>query len=338
LFLKVSGALGAGLTMSCGRPLAGSRTPVSTETTRRGGVYRVSRTEVLMGTFVSVTALHASRDEAEEAIALAFEEMARLTGVLNRHDRGSAVGLLNATGSLEEAPRSLLQVIRAAGTYTRLSRGSFDISIAPLLDLVRGGRPPERALERAMALVGFDDLELAGRSVRFARPGMGITLDGIAKGYIVDRASAVLARRGIQNHLVDAGGDIRVRGSRENGAPWRVAIRDPQNEDGQVEVVRLRDGAIATSGTYEICYNRERMLCHILDPATGLSPASADSVSVTAPTAMDADAISTTVFVMGPDRGVRLTDSLPRCECLVLSDGDRKRSRRQSSGWRGGVT
>jgi thiamine biosynthesis lipoprotein len=173
---------------------------------------------------------------------------------------------------------------------------------------------------------------------------MGITLDGIAKGYVVDRASGVLTRRGVKDHLINAGGDIRVSGRREGGAPWRVAIRDPRDERRPAEILLLREGAIATSGNYEVCHHRERLCHHIVDPATGSSPGLADSVSVTAPTAMAADAVSTSVFVMGPARGVRLADSLPRCECLVLASsrggrGGRWRSSGwRSSGWRGGAT
>ena len=101
---------------------------------------------------------------------------------------------------------------------------------------------------------------------------MGITLDGIAKGLIVDWAAEELTRRGIDHFLINAGGDIRVAGGKGDGAPWRIAIRDPKSSDSYAAVIRLRDGAIATSGNYEVYFDREKLYHHIVSPWNGLSP------------------------------------------------------------------
>jgi thiamine biosynthesis lipoprotein len=164
---------------------------------------------------------------------------------------------------------------------------------------------------------------------------MGITLDGIAKGYIVDRAAEVLSKNGIKNYLVNAGGDIRTAGVRSDKKAWTIAIQDPKKKRQYPDIVHLGNGAIATSGNYEVYFDREKMFHHIVDPRTGRSPRLTTSVSVRARTAMDADALSTSVFVMTPDGGTRFIDSLSSCECLVI---DKKGRMFRSSGWKGQAT
>ena len=164
---------------------------------------------------------------------------------------------------------------------------------------------------------------------------MGITLDGIAKGYIIDRASEVLTHRGITDHLINAGGDIRTMGTNREKRPWTVAIQDPRKKRRYPDVVSMTDGAIATSGNYEVYFDREKMFHHIVDPVTGRSPELSASVSVMAPTATDAAALSTSVFVMNPRRGTRFIDRLAGCECFIIT-GDGAHFR--SGGWNHSAT
>ncbi|MFC1823895.1 FAD:protein FMN transferase, partial [Thermodesulfobacteriota bacterium] len=186
--------------------------------------------------------------------------------------------------------------------------------------------------EQVMALIGADKIDVKDGSIRFNKPGMGITLDGIAKGFIVDRASVLLSKHKIENFLINAGGDIRTRGTRTDRKPWKVAIQDPALKGKNYpDVVRMTDGAIATSGNYEIYFDREKMFHHIVNPRSGLSPTLSTSVSVLAKTAMEADALSTSVFVMEPEHGTAFINSLNNCEALVItSDGNHLKSR----GWK----
>jgi thiamine biosynthesis lipoprotein len=132
-------------------------------------------------------------------------------------------------------------------------------------------------------------------------------------------------------NLINAGGDIRTRGSKTGNKPWTVAIQDPSKRNNYPDIIHMRDGAVATSGDYEIYYDREKMFHHIVDPRTGLSPELSTSVSVLAPTTMEADALSTSVFVMTPEHGTRLVNGMPNCESLVVGkDGRMSKSR----GWR----
>lgn len=335
-FIKLSGLLGLGLTSAGVLPAAAEAIKFNNK------AYKVSETKSAMGTFVSMTLFHSSRDRAEEAMASAYEEIDRLTRLMNRFDRATAVAQLNNEGFLDDVPPEVSEVIAKALKYYQTTHGSFDISVKPVIDLFKKNLaerktllPDNTELDKTLKLVGSDKIELKGRTIRFKKAGVGITLDGIAKGYIVDRASEVLDRHHIKDHLINAGGDIRTKGSRQDKKPWTVAIEDPQKKKQYPDIIHMTDGAIATSGNYEVYFDREKMFHHIVDPKTGMSPDLSASVSVLADTAMDADALSTSVFVMKPISGIRFIDSIPNCECLVMS---KKGEIIKTHGWQSSAT
>lgn len=334
-FLKLSGILGLGLTSAA--TFSGTAEAVKFNRT----TYKVSDTKAAMGTFVTMTLIDASRDRAEEAMAKAYQEIYRLSDMMNRFDDKTPVSHLNSKGVVTEVPPELAEVIARAMDYYRMSGGFFDISVKPIIDLFRKNStekkitlPSETKTNRVLTLVGSDKIEIKGRDMRFYKSGMGITLDGIAKGFIVDRASNILARHKIENHLINAGGDIRAMGSKGDKKPWTVAIEDPHKKREYPDIIHMKEGAIATSGNYEIYFDREKMFHHIVNPKTGLSPALNTSVSVMAGTALDADALSTAVFVMNPSKGRRFIDSLAGRECLIIGRGDKKI---KSMGWKSRV-
>jgi FAD:protein FMN transferase len=331
-FLKLSGLLGLGAA-------AATLVPSTSEAVRfNKQMMKVSTRRLAMGTFVSMTLLHSSKDQAEEAMERAFQEIDRLSGMLSRYDRSSAVAFLNKEGHARDLPSEVTHVVSKALQYHELTGGAFDITVKPIVDLFqqvpegeKKARPTERELQDFLKLVDAGKVEIRDRSIHFMESGMGITLDGIAKGFIVDRASELLTSRGIENHLIDAGGDIRTRGSKQGKKPWTVAIQDPLKQGKYPDVVHMKDRAIATSGNYEIYFDREKMFHHIVNPRTGLSPHLASSVSVMAETTMEADALSTGVFVMGPGEGTQFINALQSCESLVIS---RNGAQSKSNGWK----
>jgi thiamine biosynthesis lipoprotein len=301
-------------------------TPVATEACRVDRrTLKVNSARPAMGTLVSVTALHRSQDRIEEAIGRAFDEMDRLIGILSRFESSSAVSLLNRDGRLADVPPEVSRVFSRALSYHGASRGAFDITVQPLVDLFRASlqaeSPAEPGVDQvrdALTRVGSQNIAMSRRSIRFERDGMGVTLDGIAKGYIVDAVAAVLERDGVKNYLINAGGDIRASGTKEDKEPWTVAVQDPAKRGDFPDLVHLKNGAVATSGSYEIYFDRERAFHHIVDSGTGRSPSRKASVTVVAPSAMAADALATAAFVMDPGGGVAFIDSLSRCECLIV--------------------
>jgi len=293
-------------------------------------------TRPALGTLVSVTAISSSSAHGEVAIAAAFAELDRLVEIFSRHEPDSALSTLNDAGHLTGPPPELVRVLERSRYFHALSQGAFDVTVKPVLDLL-GLRFPATAptageLRDVAALVGAEHLTVKRRRIRFARGGMGVTLDGIAKGYIVDRMADVLGRHEIRRFLINAGGDIRARGLKESRRPWMVGVRDPSTDAVLPDVIALQDGAVATSGSYERFFDPAHRFHHIIDPASGQSPSVAWSVSVTAPTALAADALATTVFVLGPEAGMRLLEALPECAGFILTEGG---VQRRSSRWPG---
>lgn len=198
------------------------------------------------------------------------------------------------------------------------------MTVQPVIDLFRAHRNPSGELtlddsgaSAARALVGRRGLQVSGADLSFARSGMGITLDGIAKGYIADRVSAVLTSAGVKNHLVNAGGDIMASGHKSPGVPWRVAVQSPTGPTYAGEL-SLSGKAIATSGSYEIYYDASRRHHHLINPVSGFSPA-VGSVSVVAGTAMEADTLATALSILPPSDALKLVQGLPGRECCILS-------------------
>ncbi|MFC1628066.1 FAD:protein FMN transferase [Gemmatimonadota bacterium] len=301
--------------------------PVAPESLKVGRrKYRVTDARPSMGTRVTITTIAPSPGRAEEAVARAFEEIKRLVAILSRHDTSSPLSYLNQEGIIEGCPPEMGHVVERALYFNRLSAGAFDITIKPLLDLFeeRAGisgmvEPSDEELAQILKRTGVSALELEADTLRFHKEGMGLTLDGIAKGFIVDMAAEVLKRHRIRDFLINAGGDIRAGGNREDGKPWIIAVQDPARSGGYPEILSLTDGAVATSGNYEIHFDRELKYHHLIDSRSGRSPGLKSSVSVVAPTALAADALATALFITEEERGLAMMESLPRCGSLIIS-------------------
>jgi thiamine biosynthesis lipoprotein len=310
-------------------------TPVSVEITpvdRR--TCKMVAARPAMGTLVSLSLLARSQDQGEAAAGRAFEEMDRLIAVFDRYDGASAVSRLNEAGRIVGPPPELKGLIARAVRYHKLSAGGFDISVAPVVDLFKnrlGDEPPAASeVREALELVGTRHIDVSRRHIGFARSGMRVTLDGIAKGHIVDAMARMLERCRVKNYLIEAGGDIRVSGTKERQRPWTVAVQDPGKSGCFPDVIELKAGAVATSGAYEASFDAAGEHHHLVHSDTGQSPQHNSSVSVFAPNAMAADALATTVFLLEPRRGIELVANLAGCECLVI---ERDGGVLKSPGW-----
>ncbi len=299
-----------------------------------GGLLKIEQTRVAMGTYVTVTVIDESRTRAEESIGRSFDEMDRLIAIFNRYDNSTALSIFNNKGSLDGPPPELVSLMTRSSELHRSPDGAFDITVKPLVDLFescgRTDAPSRSEIDGKLDLVGMDHVYVASNRIAFDRAGMGVTLDGIAKGHIVDRMSGILAGYGATRHLINAGGDIRTRGTRQDGKPWTVAIQDPQKNGNFPGLVRMTNGAVATSGSYEIFYDKDRLFHHIVDPSDGLSPGHSVSVTVRAESVAEADALSTAVFVLPSAKGLGLVESLPTTEAFVV---DRAGVMRRTNGW-----
>ncbi|MCL7957259.1 MAG: FAD:protein FMN transferase [marine benthic group bacterium] len=327
--------------------------PTVVEAGRADAGYVLALERPGMGTKIALSLRADSPDRADTAAREAFARLDRLTALLNRYDSASALSTLNDAGSLSDAPPALTAVVDLALAIGRVTAGAFDPTVAPLVNLFGGGEPrvPPTELGLVMApgrrqrpdaapdpatlaevrdLIGREYIRRQGRRIGFARQGMSLTLDGVAKGWIVDAMATGLHDAGIHDFLLDAGGDIRAHGRPEPGRPWTVAIQDPDLGEDWPDVIALHRGAVATSGSYEFYFDPGRTRHHIVAGGDAKSPNELVSVTVCAPDAATADALATAVFVLGPDAGSACIESMCGCECLLVTpDGDRH----PTSGW-----
>lgn len=275
----------------------------------------VQETRLLMGTVINLALISEDEREGRRAMMATFAEMERLIGLFDHRLATTPLGQLNRRGALAAAPAELVTLLEEAIAYGELTQGAFDVTVRPLL------HEDAPAGNLTAVPVDYRAIELNGSDVRFAQPGMSITLDGIAKGRVVDGASAMLEQWGFEHVLVEAGGDLMARGRRDGLNPWRVGIPSPRRSHAQELLARLAvtEQALATSGDYRNSFTDDYSAHHIVDPRSRRSPAELASVTVVAPTATAADALSTAVMVLGVDEGLALLEQLPHVAGLLVT-------------------
>lgn len=290
----------------------------------------------LMGTRVTVNVWlppEHTAGQAGAAIEAAFDEMARIESIMSEWQPDSELSRFNraAGGEMVSLGPELTEVLARARQIAEATDGAFDPTfhaVGQLWSFAPGATPPSKqAVAEKLPLVGWRDLEIdaEARRGRLARPGMMVGLGAIAKGYAVDRASALLDERGFSHHVVEAGGDTYARGTK-GGKKWMVGIQKP-GERGIVAALPSSGESVVTSGDYQRFIEHEGVrYAHILDPRTGWPvphDQSPQSVTLVGPNATDADAFATAVAVMGPDAGMRFVESQPQLDAVVIApDGD----------------
>lgn len=288
--------------------------------------HNLSETRNLLGTYATITVVSSDKTKAESALAMAFEEIERLERILSTYENSTSMYDLNQKGFLNNAEKEILFVFEKSKYYSDLSDGHFDITIKPVLEIYNesfenyGRVPTETEIQSTLELVNYKNIEISDETISFKKYGMGVTVDGIAKGYIIDKAVNVLKNNGIDNALVDIGGDIRAIGKSDRNTDWTVALQNPRDAADFISIINLRDMAVATSGDYEQFFIDDKSVHHIINPKTGHSTTESISVTMIAQHALDADALSTAVFVLGPQNGMSLINSLEKVEGLIITE------------------
>ena len=275
---------------------------------------------MLMGTIWAITIAGGDAERAQSAAERALDEVARLEDILSEWQPDSDISRVNqAAGRAPvQVDEALIACVRASLEVARWSHGAFDISWAALRGLwdfsgSSAHLPPSPASVKALLpLWNYRNIVLdEERSTVFLkRKGMQIGLGGVAKGYALDSAGALLQQSGFPDFLIYAGGQVLVHGKKGERA-WRVGIQHPR-ESRHFAFVEVQDGSLATSGDYEHAFEHQgRTYHHIIDPKTGFPSEQTSSVTVIAKTALWADAVDTAIFIMGPKRGLLALPSAP---------------------------
>ena len=284
-----------------------------------------------MGTYASVMVPAEEKGILPRDAALAKRTLDEAEASMSLYRPDSELNRLNRSAGLgpQRVSEHLYQVLAQAGFFSAASGGAFDVTVTPLLRLwgFSGGRVPDALpsddeLERAADLTGFRHLVLSDGTVSLERRGMQIDLGGIAKGFGVDLCAAALKAQGSSNVLVNLGGNMLALGCASGNRPWTIGVRNPFARNGMLGAVALESGrAVASSGNYErFVVIGGRRYAHIMDPRTRRPVEGMAGVTVLAPTATTADALSTTLFVLGPEQSARLLAQMPGCEALFVPD------------------
>ncbi|MFH1656008.1 MAG: FAD:protein FMN transferase [Candidatus Omnitrophota bacterium] len=281
--------------------------------------YKDSR--FLMGTLIEITC------PDQQAMEIAFDEIKRIDGLLSKFNPESEVSRLNAAGKLQVGP-DLLYVLKKAKEFYLSSNGAFDVTVGPLVDIWKAAiknnnLPSDEEIQKAKVLVGFDKvfIDKSDSTVTFLKKGLEIDLGAIAKGYAVDRAIKKVLDFGIKTCLIDAGGDMYCLGKNRD-EPWQVGIQHPRNKNDLIDVVRVENKAVATSGDYEQMFIlKDEPYSHIINPQTGY-PADTGVVSVTviAPYCLNADALATAIFALGKEKGKVLANYYDDIEAIIYTE------------------
>jgi thiamine biosynthesis lipoprotein len=285
------------------------------------------KTEFALGTKCTVRFFEKVNKSVYDDI---FKRIREIENLMSINIPASDVSRINAAAGIQpvQVHGDVYKVIERALQYAQISGGAFDPTVEPLVSLwgIGDGNPrvPSQAeIEQVLPLVNWRNVELDAqtRSVFLTRRGMSLDLGAIAKGYAADEAAAIIKRAGIKRAIIDLGGNIVVLGERKDGNLWRVGVQNPnENRNEYIGILQITERSIVTSGIYERFFEEEGIRYHhIFSPSTGY-PADNGllSVTITAPNSMDADALSTTVFVLGFVRGSALIESLTETEAVFI--------------------
>jgi thiamine biosynthesis lipoprotein len=297
---------------------------------------KVEFKEVAMGTSVTIVAF--TNDKVDEAgahalFAKALDEIRRLEGLLSEWRDDSDVGKLNrGNGEWVAVGPEALEVVQKAIIAGKLSDGTFDVTFHVMGDLWKFGDardekpkvPSKNDVQKKKKLVDYRKIEVTGDKVRLGK-GQRIGLGGIAKGYIVDKVVRVLREGGLKAFLVQAGGDLYGSGRKADGSPWVSGIQDPRGGSGKFfGILELEDHAFSTAGDYARAYVVDgKRYHHIIDPRTGYPATACRSVTIWAPDALTADTIDDAVFILGPEKGLALVESLDGVGAVIVDSSNR---------------
>ena len=294
----------------------------------QGQTQQVTRTDYLLDTVVTLT-LYGAREADLDA---AFQEIRRLSGLLDAYDPFSDLGWLQAAAGQKPVTVSseTLELLLFAKEMYEKTAGYLDVTVGPLIDLwdIRNGGyyPTGEELSAALGLLGMDDLILdeANGTAYLARSGMRVDLGALAKGYIADRVKALLLDRGVKSGVIDLGRNLLLIGEKPGGKAFNLGIQSPNDPGDMLRILALRDKSLVTSGTYERYFEHGgHRYHHVLDLFTGFpADTGLSAVTILSDSSLWGDALSTACLLLGVEKGLTLIDSIPETEALfVFTDG-----------------
>ncbi|HAJ82825.1 MAG TPA: FAD:protein FMN transferase [Zunongwangia profunda] len=288
----------------------------------------LKRTLKLMGSRFDITVVAKDSTAANSDINMAVAEITRIEKRISSWDPNSETSLVNTNAGIKpvKVSQELFDLIKRAIGISKLTDGAFDITYASMdkiwkFDGSMTRMPAEEDIKSSVSKVGYQNIILneAEHTVFLKLPGMKIGFGAIGKGYAADRAKDLLQSKGVIAGIINASGDMNTWGKQVNGEDWKVAITNPMDKNKAFALLPIKNEAVVTSGDYEkfVEFNGTRY-AHIINPRTGYPATGIISVTVFAPKAELADALATSVFVMGKEVGLNRINQLPKVECIII--------------------
>ena len=283
-----------------------------------------------MGSRFDITVVANDSIQANKYIDTAVAEISRIEKLISSWDANSQTSEINRYAGIKpvKVDKELFDLIERAIGISKLTDGAFDISYASMdriwkFDGSMTKMPSKEEITASVEKVGYQNiiLDKKNSTVFLKLEGMKIGFGAIGKGYAADKAKTLLISKGVNSGIINASGDMNTWGKQPNGNEWKVAITNPMDKNKVFALLPITNGAVVTSGNYEkyVNFNGKRYT-HIIYPITGYPSTGLISVTVFAPKAELADALATSVFVMGKEAGLDRINQLPKIECIIIDD------------------
>jgi len=281
----------------------------------------------VMGASSELALWHHDPVAANRAIDQVRSEVARLDGVFSLYRSDSEISRLNHDGFLDNPSCEMRDLLNAGQQFSELSGGAFDISVQPLWELyashfwqgVNTSADIEAAAQRvAERLVDYRLIDIGKHRIQLKCPGMGVTLNSIGQGFVADRIADMLSGQGFSHVYADLG-EIRLIGDHPEGRPWRIGLRDPSDQSTFGRMLDLENIGLAVTGGYATPFEETRRHNHIFDPRTGLSADKMAAIAVTAPSAMIANGIATSIYVAGREHAAKILGAYPGAKAVITT-------------------
>ncbi len=284
-----------------------------------------------MGVSFSFTALSDNEEKANKAIQKGYDEVVRIEKLISSWDQDSQTSAINRNAGIApvKVDIELIELIERSMKISQITSGHFDITFASVDNIWQFGEnktnklPTKEQIEASVSKIGYENIEIdkENQTVFLKLEDMKIGFGAIGKGYAANRAKAVMKKNEIENGVVNAGGDLINWGNDKDGEPWTIGITDPKNKEQVITWLNVSDISVVTSGNYEKFVEIDgKRYSHIINPKTGMPVEQLSSVTVLSVDAEFADAMATSVFVLGKEDGLKLINHLDGVECIIIDD------------------
>lgn len=288
------------------------------------------RTVKLMGSRFDITMVSDSKETAEANIDTAIAEVTRIENLISDWKDDTQIAEVNRNAGIRpvKVDPEVFELTERAIRFSEITKGAFDISFAAMdriwkFDGTMTQMPSKKAIKRSVAKVGYKNiiLDRENLTIFLKKDGMKIGFGALGEGYAADRVKDMMIARGVAAGIVNGSGDMNTWGTQPDGKPWTVGITNPADKNEIFAIVPLQQSAVVTSGSYEkfVVLNGRRY-AHIINPVTGYPATGLCSVTVFGPSAEMANALSTSIMVMGRKAGLNLIKQFPGLSCIIVAD------------------